>query len=237
MQSLFTFTSPPTPCGYLPDRHWQLKYEVVGQVSSDEFHQRLRNGWRRFGYALFKPNCPNCKMCQSLRVPVATFQPDRSQRRAWAKNEADVTLSIGEPDVTREKLDLYDKFHRFQHSSKGWPEHAPKNASDYVESFVDNPFPTEEWVYRLNGAVVGVGYVDVFGDAYSAIYFYHDPELRDRSLGTFNVLSILRRAKLEQQAYLYLGYYVAGCRSLEYKARYQPNEVFTGTGEWMPFSA
>jgi arginine-tRNA-protein transferase len=35
--------------------------------------------------------------------------------------------------------------------------------------------------------------------------------------------------------HVYLGYFVAGCRSLEYKARFRPNETLDTTGEWRPF--
>jgi leucyl-tRNA---protein transferase len=36
-------------------------------------------------------------------------------------------------------------------------------------------------------------------------------------------------------SHVYLGYYVEGCGSLEYKARFQPNEVPGPDGEWVPF--
>jgi arginine-tRNA-protein transferase len=235
MESLFTFVSPPGKCGYLPDRVWQLHYEVVGQLSPAEYAQRLRQGWRRFGYSMFRPACPACRACQPMRVPVATFRPDRSQRRAWKANHADVRIIIGTPGVTRAKLALYDKFHRFQHDLKGWPTHDGETATDYVESFVDNPFPTQEWDYYLGDRLVGVGYVDQLPEALSAIYFYHDPDDRARSLGTFNVLSVLAAARALGVPHLYLGFYVEGCRSLEYKGRFRPNEVLGPEGAWVPF--
>jgi arginine-tRNA-protein transferase len=37
--------------------------------------------------------------------------------------------------------------------------------------------------------------------------------------------------------HVYLGYHVAGCRSLEYKGRFRPNEVLGEDGEWHPFLA
>jgi len=234
MESLFTFTSPPSRCGYLPDREWQLHYEIVGQLTPAEYQNRLQNGWRRFGYSLFRPACPGCQMCQSLRVPVATFRPDRSQRRAWVAN-ADVAVTVGEPAVSPEKLDLYDKFHAHQHEMKGWPGHGAETVADYLESFVDNPFPTEEWCYWLGDRLIGVGYVDHLPEGLSAIYFFYDPDERQRSLGTFNVLSVLRAAADRQLPHLYLGYYVEGCRSLEYKGRFRPNEVITASGGWEPF--
>lgn len=236
LQSLFTYTSPPSPCGYLPDEVWALKYEFVAHAEIHDYEARLLQGWRRFGRAFFRPTCPHCNQCRSIRVPVATFRPDRSQRRAWNAN-ADVRLVIGSPEVTDEKLQLYDRYHAFQADLKGWPEHGPKDPANYAETFVDNPFPedpTEEWCYYLGDRLIGVGYVDVVASGLSAIYFYYDPDERARSLGTFNVLRILAETQRRQKPHLYLGYYVEGCPSLQYKARFVPNEVLGETG-WAPF--
>lgn len=234
MHSLFTFTAPPSSCGYLPDRIWRLEYEITGELAPEEYQQRLAEGWRRFGFALFHPKCPSCRACQSLRVPVERFRPNRSQRRAWSANR-DVRVVIGEPSVTDEKLDLYDRFHAFQSDQKGWPEHGPKEEASYAESFVDNPFPTQEWRYYLGDRLLGVGYVDYLPAAMSAIYFFYDPSERQRSPGTFNVLSVLAEAARLGIPHLYLGYFVEGCRSLEYKGAFRPNEVMTPSGAWREF--
>src|SRR5580693_7532773 len=119
MQSLFTFTTLPGPCGYLPEQTSSLYYDVVGELSPQEYLERLKSGWRRFGFSLFKPECPSCRRCQSLRVPVATFKPNRSQKRATAANDNEIVLVIGEPSVTDDKLELYNRFHKFQHFNKG----------------------------------------------------------------------------------------------------------------------
>jgi len=235
MQSLFVYTSPPHTCGYLPDRDSEMTYEVVAELTPAEYLGRLKAGWRRFGFSMFKPACSTCNLCQSVRVPVATFKPDRSQRRAVAANDGELTLVIGEPSVTAAKLSLYDRFHEFQHHHKGWAGHGPKDAAGYVDSFVDNPFPTEEWCYYLGEKLVGVGYVDALPEGLSAIYFYHDPDERDRSLGTYNVMRVMREAAARGLTDVYLGYYVEGCRSLEYKARFRPNETLSPDGEWREF--
>lgn len=235
MESLFTFDSPPGSCGYRPEQTWQLHYEVVGQLAPAEYRDRMRQGWRRFGFSLFRPACPTCRLCQPIRVPTAAFQPDRSQRRAWKANVHDVRIAVGAPAVNREKLRLYDRFHRAQHESKGWPNHDAENATDFAESFVENPFPTQEWCYFLGERLIGVGYVDVLPEAISAIYFFHDPEEQYRSLGTFNVLAVLAAAKRQRVPHVYLGFYVEGCRSLEYKARFRPNEVLHPDGDWRAF--
>ena len=77
----------------------------------------------------------------------------------------------------------------------GWQRHPPKDVATYYASFVDNPFPTEEWSYYLDGRLVGVGYVDaVPGLGLSAIYFFHDPDERERGLGTWNILNVIDEA-------------------------------------------
>jgi len=68
----------------------------------------------------------------------------------------------------------------------------------------------------------------------SAIYFFHEPAEAPRSLGTFNILMMIDEARPRGLPYVYLGYYVQGCRSLEYKARFQPNELLDAHGAWRP---
>jgi len=226
MKSLFVFHSPPGPCGYLPDRTWTLRYELVGELTATEYEARMAAGWRKFGRSLFRPECPNCTDCQPLRIDPNRFVPGKTMKRVKKLNSGALTLTIAEPSVTAEKLELHDRFHRFQSDSKGWPFHGEKSASDYSDSFVDNPFPVEEWRYELDGRLAGIGYVDALPASLSMIYFFYDPELRDRSLGTFNVLKGLDEAKRRKLGHVYLGYFVDGCRSLEYKARFGPNEVY-----------
>ena len=235
MESLFRYTAPPSACGYLPTEHWSLEYEMVANISAAEFSARLEQGWRRFGQMLFRPQCPFCKACQSLRVEVEKFRPSRSQSRALKMNRGEIEVKVGVPGVSRAKLDLYDRFHEFQSDAKGWPLHPAKDAASYRESFVHNPHFTEEWCYYLAGRLVGVGYADVLPISMSAIYFFYDPDLRERSLGTFNVMCLLNACVQRKLPHLYLGYYVQGCRSLEYKGNFKPNQVLQPDGTWREF--
>jgi arginine-tRNA-protein transferase len=235
MQSLFQYVAPPGTCGYLPEQTWRLQYDLVGELTKAEYMAYMLQGWRRFGQTLFRPRCPSCRACRSLRVVVDRFRPNRSQKRARKANEGVVQLRIGKPSVTAAKLSLYDRYHAFQTAAKGWPEHAPKDAHEYADSFVDNPFPTQEWCYYLGGKLVGVGYVDDLPRGLSAIYFFYDPDCRDRSLGTWNVLNIIENAAQRGLPHIYLGYYVAGCPSMVYKARFVPNQVLGEDGRWHDF--
>ena len=234
MESRLRFFAPPARCEYLPEQIARLEYVQVDRMTADEYLHWLHSGWRRFGHMIFRPSCPSCRMCQSLRVPVASFRPRRTQRRVWNGNTAGaVTLTIGAPSATPAKRRLYERFHRYQQAAKGWP--APD--ADGVDSFAVNPFSTEEWCYFVDERLVAVGYVDALPDGLSAIYFFYDPDQRHRSLGTFNVLSIIDSARQRGLPWVYLGYYVEGCRSVEYKGGFRPNEVLRPDGTWGAFLA
>jgi arginyl-tRNA--protein-N-Asp/Glu arginylyltransferase len=235
MESLFRYVAPPSTCGYLPDRNWSLEYELVLSLSPAEYMDRMRQGWRRFGTMMFRPQCPGCRQCQSLRVLVKDFQPNRSQRRVQKLNQGVVEMRIGAPAVARSKLELYDRYHAFQALYKGWPEHPAKDAVSYRDSFVNNPFGTEEWCYCLEDQLVGVAYVDVLPAGLSAIYFFYEPVLRHLSLGTWNVLNLLDQAAQRKLPHAYLGYFVPDCPSLAYKARFAPNQILGPDGQWRNF--
>jgi len=231
MQETIHGITPPAPCEHLPGRVSQMEV-LIGPSSRDEYGARVREGWRRFGYMTFRPDCPSCRMCQSLRIRVDTFQPSKSQRRAWNTNAGRTHITIGPPSMDAAKLDLFERFHRAQAERKGWPP----PSDDGLDTFMTNPFATEEWCYFDGERLLGVGYVDVLPDGLSAIYFFHEPEARDRSLGTLNVLSIVEAAAIRELPFVYLGYYVEGCGSLEYKARFRPNEILRPGAGWSSFA-
>jgi len=234
MISLYTFHTPSDRCGYLPERTARMRYEIFSAISPDEYAERMKAGWRRFGFALFRNDCPTCQECRSIRVDPRTFNPSATQKRVFKLNDGAIQLKIGSPSVSDEKLALHDKFHAHQSEAKGWPYHGPKDESDYLESFVDNPYPIQEWCYYLEGRLIGVGYVDPLPVGLSAIYFYYDPDEAHRSMGVWNVLSVIAKAKAANAPHVYLGFHVRGCSSLEYKAKYRPNEVLV-EGVWQSF--
>ena len=76
--------------------------------------------------------------------------------------------------------------------------------------------------------LVGLGIVDEVPGALSAVYFFWDPELAPPSLGVAQVVMLIEDAAARGLDYVYLGYRVDGCRSLEYKNRYRPHEMLEG---------
>ena len=122
MESALHYISSPGRCSYLPGRDWRFGNIYVLEMTSAEYGEHLEKGWRRFGRTLFRPRCEGCTACQSLRIPVATFRPNRSQKRNAALNASQIELRVG-PWLTG-KLDLFDRYHAFQSDFKGWHEHS-----------------------------------------------------------------------------------------------------------------
>ncbi len=177
------FSDRPSRCGYLHDRDWRLEYRLAFDLSAEEYADWLLQGWRHFGRTLFRNRCPTCVACRPIRVDVNRFRPDRSQRRAWKANAADLRLEIADPAAGPDQLDLYLRYHAHQEVAKQWPSRREETPAEYRETFVENPFATREWRYYLGPTLVGVGYVDPLTIGPSAITFIHDPAHRTARSG------------------------------------------------------
>jgi len=75
---------------------------------------------------------------------------------------------------------------------------------------------------------------DVADDGLSAVYSFFAPEQARRGLGVCAVLALIEQARSADLPYVYLGYYIADCRKMNYKADYRPLERFHD-GSWHPF--
>jgi arginine-tRNA-protein transferase len=232
VQVLDTFIDADESCVYLPDRASRLEYLVVLHVNPEEYEAAMNKGYRKFGPLLFRPICEGCRECRPIRIPVDRFRPDRSQRRAVRRN-ADLMVRFGKPVVDAARLDLYNRYHSAQNRRKGWSP-AKKSAQEYTFSFLHNPVPSVEisiWEGQTLRAIV---LADVTPSVVSGVYHFHDPDLADRSLGTFAILQTLELARQMEKPWAYFGYYVAGCASLSYKARFRPCELLGDDGVWRP---
>ncbi|HYF48742.1 MAG TPA: arginyltransferase [Planctomycetota bacterium] len=229
MQVLHEFVSEPSACAYLPRYSASMHYSLALSLTAQEYEDLMNQGYRKFGSIFFKPVCQACNACRSLRVPLSTFKPDRSQRRAL-KDNTDLELRFASASVDDERLDLYRRYHAAQAARKQWPNEGT-GVDDYAGSFVLNPVPNVEVSAWKDGKLVGVMLSDVTPHTISDIYHYHDPELKERGLGTFLIMQTFELAKRLQKDYVYLGYYVAGCASMEYKTRFRPCEVLV-EGRW-----
>jgi arginine-tRNA-protein transferase len=223
---LMRLRSPPQRCSYLPDQTASLDYRVLLAMDAAEYEVLLERGWRRHGCHFFRPACPACTECRSLRVDVDRFRPTKSQRRCLSRN-AHIQLEIAEPAVSHEHLRVFNDYHADMHHRRDWP-HKRVTADDYVESFLVGSWEfAREFRYYDGARLVGVGLVDEVASGLSSVYFYHDPAWRPFGPGTFSILREIEHAREAGRPWHYLGYWIAGCASMNYKARFGPHELLT----------
>ncbi|MCE9666536.1 arginyltransferase [Myxococcus stipitatus] len=220
----------PRPCSYLPDRQASLENLVLRDVTPEEYEHLLVRGWRRFGPVYFRPACAACRECVSVRLPVAEFHPNRSQRRARAAC-AGLRVEVGAPRVDEERLALYRAWHGERETTREWSP-SPLTVRDYSLQF-SFPHPSAREVAWYDDAVAGeprlvaLGLCDETPRAWSAVYFFYDPAYAHLSLGTASVVFQVELARQRGIPHVYLGYRVEGCASLRYKGNFRPHEVLT----------
>ena len=209
----------PFACPYLPHRdarHFALRLEpaVPGL-----YHALMDLNFRRLGQVFYRPQCDGCDACRMIRVPAAGFRASRAQRRCSERN-ADVVVASGAPSLSEEKQALYRRYLDARHD--GQMEGSLTELRGFLYS---SPLETLEVTYSLAGRLVAVGVADVEPLALSAVYCYFEPSLGSRSLGVFNVLTLIDECRRRGLPHLYLGYYVRGCAKMDYKARFRPCEI------------
>jgi arginine-tRNA-protein transferase len=226
------FVESPRACAYLPNRPASLDVRVILDVTPSELDLLLERGWRRFGPIYFRPACTACAECVSLRVLVDGFEPSKSQRRA-ERAYAGLRRVVGTPLVDEARLALYAKWHASREERRGWDPN-PQNRQRYaLELAFPHPCAREAAFYddERGGTLVAVALFDQTPRALSAVFFYCDPAYARLSPGTANVVHLLREAAATGRPHVYLGYRVAGCASLRYKAAFRPHELLQGRPE------
>jgi arginine-tRNA-protein transferase len=217
----------PHPCAYLPNERASLEVRVMLDVTPPDLDTLLERAWRRFGPIYFRPACTACSECVSLRVVTADFVPSKSQRRA-ARACASLRRVVGTPIVDASRLALYAKWHSDRERARGWEANAQTHDRYALEFAFPHPCAREAAFYDDAGKLVGLGLYDRTPRALSAAFFFYDPDYAHLSPGTANVLSLIGEARAAGLAHVYLGYRVAGCASLRYKASFRPHELLVG---------
>jgi len=196
-------------------------------IKPETYQAFLDTGFRRSGRMIYRPACVGCSACVSIRVPVATFKPSDSQRRSVRRN-LDLVISVAEPESTDEKFDLYARYVR------QWHRREQDATRDALADFLyESPTTTLEFTYRTPaGKLIGVGICDVGQRMLSSVYFYFDPDEARRGLGTYSAVYEIDFANRNKIEFYYLGYWVSGCRAMEYKAAFGPHEKLCDDGVW-----
>jgi len=225
----YKFIGEEKECPYLPDLKSTTQYWIVEECTLTQAEYFITNGWRRFGKLFFRPVCSNCQQCQSLRVKVDEFYMSKSFKRVLNKNK-DTIIQIKRPTLTLEHLLLYTKYHDTMALKRGW-NNEEITFSTYYASFVNG---YGDFGYEINflrdNKLIGVSFIDITPNTISSIYCFYDHDYEKYSIGTFSILKQIELAKKMRIPHLYLGYYVKGNRSLEYKTRFKPFELFVPKG-------
>jgi arginine-tRNA-protein transferase len=222
--------SEPAPCGYFQDKNAREQRFVwpksQGMMPGALYQTLMDQNFRRSGRLFYRPRCDGCALCVPIRLRTEEFVHSRSQARTWKKN-ADLEVRWQTPKIDAARIDLYARYVAERHDKD-----ASEDLPSELEFFLyDSPTQTLEASYWLDGQLVACGICDLTPLALSTVYFFYDPAAARRSLGLFSALVEIDYATKRALPYYYLGYWVSGCRKMEYKAGLSAHELLTA-GEW-----
>ena len=224
----FFYTTAPLPCPYVAGRTERKVVTEITGPDAESLHDRLsRAGFRRSHNIAYAPVCPSCQACVPIRIPVATFTPERTLRRIVKANERVETYDVP-PRATAEQFQLFQKYQRARH---GDGDMATMSFYDFRAMVEDTPIETVISEFWQDGKLVGACLTDRLGDGFSAVYSFFDPALERQSLGPFAIVWLIERARAMGLPHVYLGYWVPESRKMAYKARFRPSEVLI-SGTW-----
>lgn len=224
----FFFTTAPLPCPYIAGR---LERKIVTELNGPDaevLHEALsRAGFRRSHSIAYTPACPGCNACIPVRIIADQFVPDRSMRRIAKANQDLIARKV----PARATAEQYRLFSRYQESRHAGGDMALMGFYDYRSMVEDSPIDTFLIEYRRpDNTLTAVCLADRMSDGLSAVYSFFEPDLANRSLGTYVVTWLVEDAVSQGLPYVYLGYWIAESRKMSYKSRYAPLEAFGPNG-------
>ena len=223
-------TGAEFPCPYVRGRSARFSgFDCDRPLPEGLYDSLMQVNFRRNGSVVYRPNCRNCSDCRMIRILVDGFQPNRSQDRCWKRN-LDLTVSIEPAAPTDEKHRLYEKYLAARHTSETPDDDAMDGSREEFESFLyTSCVNSEDLVFRNpEGELLAVSVIDREPHSVSAVYCYYNPEESvRRSLGIFNILTLVAEARRRGLDYVYLGYWLSDSRKMSYKAAFNPSEVWS----------
>ncbi|WP_125719485.1 arginyltransferase [Pseudoalteromonas rubra] len=210
-------------CSYLADKKEQLLVILDSNCyTPSRFETLLSFGFRRSGDQIYRPHCPACHACQSVRVLADAYVPSRSQKRKWNKINSEFRFEYN----TQEQADyyqLYEKYITMRHSDGSM---YPPNRLQYESFLFCRWLPITFIELWHKEQLIAVAVTDTMPTALSAIYTFFDPDYADLSLGTVMIMAQLEFARQHAKTYLYLGYQIDACPKMRYKQQYLPAQQF-----------
>ena len=217
----------PFECSYLSAQQEQLLVYAESEESiAPRYAQLIQAGFRRSGTQIYRPHCPTCQACQSIRVLVKGFTPSRSQKRLLKRNHIFTTQLVKSPQD-----DYYPLYERYIIERHADGTMYPPSRLQF-DSFVLCDWKDPVFIEAYHGdSLIAVAVTDDIDNgnehqAFSALYTFFDPEMSHHSLGSWMILQQLEHARRVGKDYLYLGYQVDECNKMNYKRKFAPYEWF-----------
>lgn len=225
------FASAPHDCGYLDGQTTVTVFadpEATMDVST--YSALAEIGFRRSGGHIYTPRCPDCQSCVPARLPVATFQPNRNQRRTL-KRAPNFSITISAPAFDAEAFALYQKYISHRHTGGGMDDPNPEK---YL-SFLNCDWSHTEFVhFRWQNQLIAVAVQDILTRGLSSVYTFFDPDFSSISLGRYALLWQIAEAQRRKLPWLFLGYWIGESQKMHYKQEYRPIELFQN-GQWQRY--
>ena len=233
LREIKVYTTFPHDCSYLADREATTLFVDPRQnITVPLYTQLSLLGFRRSGDHIYRPHCTSCDACIASRLAVNTFKISRSQSRVWRRNQ-DLRVVESASIIDDEAYTLYERYISQKHPDG---DMYPPDRQQY-ESFLNNSLECTRYLrFYDKDRLLCIAVVDLMLDGLSAIYTFYEPDEIKRSLGTFAVLAQIEDAKRRGLDHLYLGYWIEHCNKMNYKARFQPLELFID-GHWQAAAA